>query len=468
MTAPAQRLSILQVNTADTGGGASRIAEDLHQTYLDFGHDSWLSVRIKATDDPRVLVIPNDASRGAWPRAWVHAERLLGRSFRRRPGSTWLARSLQTAGQPGRTLRIVRGWEDFDFPGTWKLLDLPPRRPDVVHAHNLHGDYFDLRALPQLSAAAPVFLTLHDAWLLSGHCAHSINCERWLFGCGNCPDLTLYPRLLHDNTARNWRRKATIYKGSRLFVATPCRWLMDKIDRSTLVEGTAERRVIPYGVDLNRFRPRNRTVARRFLGLPADAHVVLFSSKEITTNPFKDWPTIREAISIAAERLTTKKMILLGLGEARNVESVGGAEIRFSPFLSDRDTVAQYYAAADVYVHAARADTFPNTVIEALACGIPAVATAVGGIPEQIRDFRSATSVEATGFLARERDAADLANGLVLLLGDAEMRRRLGQNAYEDARKRFDIRRQANDYLAWYHEVLRRMTSRELGLPIAQ
>jgi glycosyltransferase involved in cell wall biosynthesis len=467
MTTPSQRLSILQVNTVDTGGGAYRIGEDLHHTYLDFGHDSWVGVGMKATDDPRVLVIPNDASRGAWARAWIQAEHLLARSPRRRLG-TWLGRSLRTAGQPGRSMRIVRGWEDFDFPGTLKLLELPPRRPDVVHAHNLHGGYFDLRVLPRLSAAVPVFLTLHDAWLLSGHCAHSLDCERWISGCGHCPDLTLYPEVWRDNTAPNWQRKRAIYRESRLFVATPCRWLMDKLDRSMLAEGTVERRVIPNGVDLNRFRPANQAVARRSLGLPDDAHVVLFSSRVITSNPWKDWPSIREAVAIASERLPTRRVILLGLGEAGDVASAGRAEIRFTPFLSDLATVANYYAATDVYLHAARADTFPNTVIEALACGVPVVATAVGGIPEQVSDFRDTSLGRGTGLLAKPRDPGELADGLVSLLEDAELRQRLGQNALEDARERFDIARQAKDYIAWYAEVLERVRSRDLPLSIAQ
>jgi len=72
-----------------------------------------------------------------------------------------------------------RGHEDFNFPASWHLLDLPPRVPDILHGHNLHGCYFDLRALAWLSQQVPVILTLHDAWLLGGHCAHSFDCERW-------------------------------------------------------------------------------------------------------------------------------------------------------------------------------------------------------------------------------------------------------------------------------------------------
>jgi glycosyltransferase involved in cell wall biosynthesis len=271
---------------------------------------------------------------------------------------------------------------------------------------------------------------------------------------------------MRDNTALNWQRKAAIYRDSRLFVATPSKWLMDKVDRSMLSAGVAERRVIPNGVDLNRFRPGDQAAARRALGLPEETRVILFSANGITANPWKDWPTIREAVAIASERLTTQRLILLGLGEDRGPESAGRAEIRFTPFSGDRDTVVTHYAAADVYLHAARADTFPSTVIEALACGVPVVATAVGGIPEQVRDFREA-SYAGTGILAQAGNPGGLVDGLVRLLENAELRGRLAQNAREDARERFDVARQANDYITWYVDVLGRMEADGLQLPAA-
>jgi len=53
--------------------------------------------------------------------------------------------------------------------------------------------------------------------------------------------------------------------------------------------------------------------------------------------------------------------------------------IQFVPHTLDQRRVADYYRAADLYLHAARAETFPNTILEAMACGTPVIATAVGG-----------------------------------------------------------------------------------------
>jgi glycosyltransferase involved in cell wall biosynthesis len=76
---------------------------------------------------------------------------------------------------------------------------------------------------------------------------------------------------------------------------------------------------------------------------------------------------------------------LSALGENAPAEDVGGAELRFVPYQKDPETVARCYQAADVYVHAACAEVWGLTITEALACGTPVVATAVGGIPEQVK-----------------------------------------------------------------------------------
>ena len=80
----------------------------------------------------------------------------------------------------------------MEFPGSHRVLDVTPAPPDILHCHNLHGEYFDLRILPELTRRLPVVLTLHDAWLLGGGCAHSVDCDRWRDDCGDCAQADLY------------------------------------------------------------------------------------------------------------------------------------------------------------------------------------------------------------------------------------------------------------------------------------
>lgn len=339
------------------------------------------------------------------------------------------------------------GWEDFAYPGSLRLLDLTPQRPDIVHLHNLHGYYFDLRFLPKLSQRVPVLATLHDAWLLSGHCAHSFDCERWVTGCGKCPYLKVYPALRRDGSAFNWRRKKSIYARSRLYVSTPSRWLMGKVERSILAPAIVESRVIPHGVEPSLFRPADRRQVRKALGISPTAPVLLFSANGIRQNIWKDYQTMRSAVAQVAETWDGPEILFIALGEDSPTERIGKAEIRFVPYQKDRQSVASYYQAADIYLHGARADTFPNAVIEALACGTPVVATRVGGVPEQIED-------EVNGFLTSMGDSAAMAGRITQLLRDDGLRNRVGQQAAEGARRAYDLNRQTDQYLSWYDEIL--------------
>jgi glycosyltransferase involved in cell wall biosynthesis len=461
-------MRILQVSTADILGGAEKVAWDLFHACRAHGYGSWLAVGRKCSDDPDVLLVPNDDCRSRWARIGAATGNMLSPLAGRVRGVWRLRHGLYWIGQPRRWLEIQRGYEDFDYPSTWRLLTLPPKHPHIVHCHNLHGAYFDLRVLPWMSGRVSVILTLHDAWLLSGHCAHSFDCERWETGCGHCPDLTIYPPVRRDATAYNWRRKREIYTKSRFYVATPSRWLMQKVEHSMLAPAVVEARVIPNGVDLSVFHPADRQAVRAALGIPQDAKVLLFTAIGVRRNIWKDYQTMRAAIAQVAEYLPTQGVLFIALGEDAPGERIGQAELRFVPYQEDREDVARYYQAADVYVHATRADTFPITVLEALACGTPVVATAVGGIPEQIKGLRISDfgfrnsdlneygMDEATGLLVPSGDAKAMATAIKRLLSDEVLRSHLGENAAQDACQRFDLRQQVYAYLQWYQAIMER------------
>lgn len=456
--------SILQVNTTDVGGGAASVAFSLHNAYRARGHRSRMAVGAKRSKDPDVAEIPNAASRNGWARAFQKYSETLTPIVGRVRGADRARGLIREIGTPASAIQRRLGHEDFDFPGTWRLLNVPGEKPEVIHLHNLHGGYFDLRALPSLSDALPTLVTLHDEWLLTGHCAYAFDCERWEIGCGHCPDLTILPAIPRDATADNWKRKLDTYERSNLVIVAPSKWLADRARRSILVEGGARTLVIPNGVNQEVFTPGDKRAARERLGIPQDEAVIMFAAQGIRENMFKDYPSIQKAIAALSSLLQDRRFLFLGVGDNGPDEEVAHGRVRFIPHVSNRNTLADYYRATDVYMHAARAENFPNTVVEALSCGTAVVATAVGGIPEQIRSLmvpdssmnivNGAGQDEATGILTPPGDGIRLGMAAEWLIQHPDILATLARNAAADARRRFSLDRQVDSYLELYNGMI--------------
>lgn len=420
------------------------VALSLHRACLDAGWTSRLVIGRRSGPRERDVITLDELGRPSLRERWRRSvdARSDALDAAARPRLARIARALAS---PRRLLDRRLGLERFDFPASWRLLEaLPDGPPDLVQVHNLHGDYFDLRSVAPLSRQVPVVLTLHDGWLMSGHCAHSFDCERWRTGCGRCPHLETYPAVRRDATRLNWWRKRQALARARLHVAAPSRWLLDRVRGSLLADAVVELRLLENGVDLDVFSPGHREQARRDLGVEVDERVLLFVGNEPRANRFKDFPTL---LSAAARLEGTSRLVVMALGEDAPPERAGAAVVRYRRE-RDPSRMALWYRAADVYVHATRADTFPTSVLEAMACGRPIVASAVGGVTEQVEHGR-------TALLVVPGDPHALARALADLLAAPALAARLGSAAAEEARRRFDARARRNDYLDWYRSLAR-------------
>lgn len=420
-------MRVLQVNTYDLGGGAEAVCRSLHLSYRSLGADAYLAVGRRYGDDPGVAQIER----------YPEAERRAGNGT----VMTRVSRLAHRAVSPHAYLNAYMrrsGRDVLRYPSSRTVAN--GLAPDVIQCHNLHGHYFDLRALPELARRAPVVLTLHDCWLLGGHCAHSFGCERWRTGCGDCPDLSVPKAIRRDATATNWADRRSVFLRFRYRVSTPCQWLMDKVEESLLADNMLEGKVIANGVDLRTFRPGDREEARRRLGLDPHAKVILHVGAYARTSWWRDYGLLEEALASADEDVT-----LLCVGEDGERRRRGRLSVEFLPPINDPSRLADLYRAADVYAHPAKQDTFPMAVLEALACGTPVVATSVGGIPEQVDDTR-------TGLLVPADDVEAMGDRLTRLLDDESARERMGRQAARTVEERFDLAKQASAYLAWFQQ----------------
>jgi glycosyltransferase involved in cell wall biosynthesis len=138
---------------------------------------------------------------------------------------------------------------------------------------------------------------------------------------------------------------------------------------------------------------------------------------------------------------------VLALGEAGQTEVWANTQLQFIAHTDNMQQVVQYYQAADLYVHASKADTFPNTVLEAMACGIAVVASHVGGIPEQVSDG-------ITGLLVAPENSQALAIAIETLLAQETLRSTMGQAGRKRVLGEFQLSQQIDRYLEWYEAIL--------------
>ena len=298
------------------------------------------------------------------------------------------------------------------------------RGASVVQLYNTHGSYFSHTALPFLSRRRPIVWRLSDQWPFTGHVAYSYECERWRHGCGSCPYLDEYPRLRRDRTATLWRWKNRVYARSRITVVAPSTWLERSAKESPLL-GRFDVRRIPNGVELDVFRPRPRT--------PRERPVILFASAWLDERR-KGGAVLREAVA----KLSDLDFELVSAGERA---AVGRPLGRLG-----RGELARAYADADLFVLPTLAENLPNTILESLASGTPVVSFDVGGVGDAVRHLE-------TGWLAQAPQADSLAEGIRALLGDRELRERLGRNGRDLAEREWSQELEASRFAALYEEL---------------
>ncbi len=334
------------------------------------------------------------------------------------------ANELRSAGVQFVSLEMRKGLWD---PRGWIRFNrwLWRERPDVVHAH-----------LP------------HAAWL-----------ARWSRLVA--PDAVVVDTLHSSHTGTMGRRAG--YRTSS--------WLADHVTavsqataESHLAAGMVSEKkltVLGNGIELDAWRPdvAARTAVRRELRL-ADEFLWLAAGR---LDRVKDYPTLLNAFVSAP---ATARLLIAGTGplEAELVQLAKrlGLEQRVH-FLGFEPNVRRWMQAADGFVLSSRYEGLPMVLLEAGACGLPAVATDVAGTREVIVN-------ERTGWLARAGDANALAQAMAKLMhAPAEERRAMGERARRMVRERFSMETVLDRWEQLYAELLdRKSAGRRMRLTVRE
>ncbi len=413
-------MRVLIINTSERIGGAAIAANRLMQALKIHGINAKMLVRDRQTDKMSVLTIGSgwlQPVRFLWERAVI----FMSNGFSRK--------SLFQ-------VDIANTGNDVT-----KLPDF--KKADIIHLHWINQGCLSLADIDRiLHSGKPVVITMHDMWYFTGICHHSADCVKYRTHCADC-EIIGKGGICGDLARRVFARKAKAYADSNAIFVGCSQWITDLAASGALTKG---HRVvsIPNPIDTDLFSPQDKTEARKKHGLPTDKRLLLFGSRRIT-DEMKGFSYMAEALRQMIERYpeVAQQVALVVVGaESDKVKDAIPLPVYAVDYVKGAQGMVELYNAVDVYVTPSLHENLPNTIMEAMSCGVPCVGFRIGGIPEMIDH-------EQSGYVANYRDAEDFARGIVWTIDDQRYQA-LSDAARQKVLREYSQESIANKYINLY------------------
>jgi glycosyltransferase involved in cell wall biosynthesis/GT2 family glycosyltransferase len=298
---------------------------------------------------------------------------------------------------------------------------------DVIHLHLIHNFFFNISDLPLFTILKPVVWTLHDPWALTGHCVHPGKCERWLTGCGDCPRLDTPISIKADTTSLNWMHKKLIFRNCDLDIIVSSKWMYEKVNASPFFKKSRIHR-IPFGIDLDIFKPKSNLAIRKTLGIPDNNFVICFRA---TDNEWKGFDYILQGLNyLKHERKDITLIVLNDKGMLRKYEN--SFQIIELGVIFDIERLINILNASDLFLMPSRAESFGMMAIEAMACGKPGIVMNGTALPEIVKPEESGWQVVEQG------DVLGMVDCIYEIYKSSAKRNEIGARAREAAQKHYN------------------------------
>lgn len=313
-------------------------------------------------------------------------------------------------------------------------------KADVVHLNWVNNGFISISSLRKITA--PIVWTLHDMWAMTGGCHYCGNCDQFVSSCGNCPCLNSSKK--NDLSATQLQQKKQLWSTLPFIVVCPSKWLAKCAKESSVLKNKRIE-VIPNGIDTNIFQPMDKLQARSALNLPHDKKLVLFNAFNALNDVRKGIDTCIKTMGLIAERGNVD-IELAVLGEYQLDSISSHIPIHYLGKLSDEIALSLVYSAADIFFNPSKQDNLPNTILEAMACGLPCVASEIGGFPDLIKYGKN-------GFLSNSNDYQDFAQHIITLANDTALYSCLSESARKTILQSFDINHVSYQYYELYKDL---------------
>lgn len=416
-------MRVLLINTSERIGGAAISCGRLMEALRKNGIKAKMLVRDKQTNEIAVVPLPH-----SWRLLWVFLwERLR----------IWM-----TNGFHRQNLFKV------DIANTGNDITQFPefQQADIIHLHWINQGMLSLKGIRKiLESGKPIVWTMHDMWPCTGICHHARNCKGYWHDCGNCPYL-LKPSK-HDLSYSVYQKKKKYLSGHHISYVACSQWMELQAQKSSLLLGQSIVS-IPNPINTSIYRPSNKQHARERCILPQDMKLILFGSVKITDKRKGVHYFIDSCRLLAKQHPELKEKIGVVVLGNRSEYLADQLPFKVFPqeFLMDDHKIADIYNSVDLYATPSLEENLPNTIMEAMACGVPCVGFNVGGIPEMIDHLHN-------GYVADYMETEDFTNGIYWILNAPDYER-MSAEAVRKVQTHYSSQVIAQKYIQIYNKLL--------------
>ena len=232
---------------------------------------------------------------------------------------------------------------------------------DIIHYHMIHNYLISLYDMPKLTKKKPSVWTVHDPWIITGHCVQPLGCNKWKTGCVDCPQLdTFYFPMTQDNAAMMWRIKESVYQQLDIDLVVATDFMKNILQESPLTTKFTRVHKIPFGIDMSLYENCNReTLCSERL---SKEFVIGF---RVDNDPIKGvqfiWDMLRK-------REGNNQWILYCIGSGSVPKDIKEKyQVIEYGLENKREKIAEFYSLCDVFLMPSLAESFGMMAIEAMA-----------------------------------------------------------------------------------------------------
>lgn len=315
------------------------------------------------------------------------------------------------------------------------------KNSDILHFHLLCSYFFSLLSLPVLTWLKPSVLTVHDTWSFTGHCITPMGCERWVSGCGNCPDLAMPIEIMRDNTRFMWWIKRLIFMFSKVELIVSSKWMLDLVKRSPILKSKPVH-FLPFGIDIDKYKALDRKEVRKKLNIPDENVVIGFRA---STLKYKGTQYIIDAL----RKIKAKKKITIIATDIPGMleEFKDSYQIIDFGWINECEKMVELYSAMDLFLMPSLGESFGMMAVEAMACGVPVIVFEGTALPS--------TVFAPIGGIAVKPSSENLMHAIIDIIENDEKRYELSKNARKIVEENYDGRQYGPKLKSVYERVMK-------------